>query len=178
MYWCPDVCIYPQKSIWIWKVYLNFSKCTWKVSILLYSNQTLGCLRLYGDSRVSPAQPRINAYEILLQYYWLLIFSRHNRFAEKHSHLQLSYHITDRLLAAVNEFSRAYRSPLWSQSNKNNLAILLSVYFCRSWKPFQARSGDLMTWFRAIKASMQSGCKCYCVLSTTMKNPHFHWLIH
>ena len=38
--------------------------------------------------------------------------------------------------------------------------------------------GDLMTWFRAVKASMQWGCECYCVLSTTMKNPHFHWLIH
>ena len=65
-------------------------------------NQTLGCLRLYGDSRVSRAQPRINAYEILLQHDWLFIFSRHNRFAETHSHFQLSYHIhvTDRLLAA------------------------------------------------------------------------------
>ena len=65
-------------------------------------NQTLGCLRLYGDSRVSRAQPRINAYEILLQHDWLLFFSRYNRFAETHSHLQLSYHIhvTDRLLAA------------------------------------------------------------------------------
>ena len=31
-------------------------------------NQTLGCLRLYGDSRVSRAQPRINAYEILLPH--------------------------------------------------------------------------------------------------------------
>ena len=68
-------------------------------------NQTLGCLRLYGDSRVSRAQPRINAYEILLQHDWLLFFSRHNRFAETHSHLQLSYHITDRLLAAGNEHS-------------------------------------------------------------------------
>ena len=65
-------------------------------------NQTLGCLRLYGASRVSRAQPRINAYEILLQHYRLLFFSRHNRFAETHSHLQLSYHITDRLLAAGN----------------------------------------------------------------------------
>ena len=37
-------------------------------------NQTLGCLRLYGDSRVSRAQPRINAYEILLQHDWLLLF--------------------------------------------------------------------------------------------------------
>ena len=66
-------------------------------------NQTLGYLRLYGDSRVSRAQSRINAYEILLQHDWLLDFSRHNRFAETHSHLQLSYHITDRLLAAGNE---------------------------------------------------------------------------
>ena len=27
-------------------------------------NQTLGCLRLYGESRVSRAQPRINASDI------------------------------------------------------------------------------------------------------------------
>ena len=37
-------------------------------------NQTLGCLRLYGDSRVSRAQLRINAYEILQQHDWLLFF--------------------------------------------------------------------------------------------------------
>ena len=65
-------------------------------------SQTLGCFRLYEDSRVSPAKLRINAYEILLQHDWLLYVSRHNRFAETHSHLQLSYHITDRLLAAGN----------------------------------------------------------------------------
>ena len=65
-------------------------------------NQTFGCLRLYGDSRVSRAQSRINAYEILLQHDWLFTFSRHNRFAETHSHLQLSCHITDRLLATGN----------------------------------------------------------------------------
>ena len=29
-------------------------------------NQTLGCIRLYGDSRFSRTQPRINAYELLL----------------------------------------------------------------------------------------------------------------
>ena len=72
-------CIYtPQKSTLIWKIYLNYSKCTWKVSILSYNwvscNKTLGCLRLYGDSRVSRAQPRINAYEILLQHDWLGVF--------------------------------------------------------------------------------------------------------
>ena len=39
---------------------------------LVLCNQTLGCL----------AQPRITAYEILLQRDWLLFFSRHNRFAE------------------------------------------------------------------------------------------------
>ena len=37
-------------------------------------NQTLCCLRLYVDSRVSRAQPRINAYEILLQHDWLGVF--------------------------------------------------------------------------------------------------------
>ena len=34
-------------------------------------NQILGCLHLYGDSRFSRAQSRINAYEILLQHDWL-----------------------------------------------------------------------------------------------------------
>ena len=34
--------------------------------------QTLSCLRLYGDRRISRAQPRINANEILLQHDWLL----------------------------------------------------------------------------------------------------------
>ena len=62
--------------------------------------------RLYGDSRVSQTQPRINAYEILLQHDWPLVFSRQNRFAETHSHLQLSYHITDHLLAAGNDARR------------------------------------------------------------------------
>ena len=57
------------------------------------------------NSRVSWAQPRINAYEILLQHDWLLFFSRHNRFAETHSHLQLWYHITDRLLTAGNQWN-------------------------------------------------------------------------
>ena len=54
-------------------------------------NETFGCLRLYGGSRVSRAQPRINAYELLLQHDWLIFFSRHNSFAETHSYLQLSY---------------------------------------------------------------------------------------
>ena len=37
----------------------------------------------------------------MLQHDWLLFFSRHNRFAEMHNHLQLSY-FSDRLLAAGN----------------------------------------------------------------------------
>ena len=45
----------------------------------------------------------------MLMRYWPLIFSRHNRFAETHSHLQLSYHITDRLLAAGN--NKTYTIP-------------------------------------------------------------------
>ena len=41
---------------------------------------------------------RNNIFNILL-----LLFSTHNRFAETYSSLQLSFQITDRLLAAVNE---------------------------------------------------------------------------
>ena len=60
-----------------------------------------GYLRLFGDSRVSRAQPDINAYEILLQLHDRIFLD--NSFAETHSHLKLSYHITDRLLAAGND---------------------------------------------------------------------------
>ena len=109
MYWCPELCIYTQKSTRLCKVYLNYSQCTWNILASrdngVSCNQALGCLRLYGDSRVSRAQPRINTYEILLQHDWLLFFSRHNRFAETHTYLKLSYHITDRLLAAGNNHS-------------------------------------------------------------------------
>ena len=76
-----------------------------KVSILLYKHHAIIESRAApfdGDSRVSQVQPRINAHEILLQHDWLLFFSRHNRLAETLSYLQLSYQITDRLLAAGN----------------------------------------------------------------------------
>ena len=88
-------------------------------------NQTLGCLRLYGDSRVSRAQPRINAYELLA----VIFFSRHNRFAETHSYLQLSYQITDRLLAACNnQKKREQKStfPFYSYSSKYGLFFFKS----------------------------------------------------
>ena len=46
---------------------------------------------------------------MLMRYFCSMIacyfFSRHNRFAETHSYLQLSYQITDRLLAAGNKTS-------------------------------------------------------------------------
>ena len=110
-----------EKYIWMKKseksrfFYISITR-----QLSLYCNQTLGCLRLYGDSRVSRAQPGINAYEILLQRDWLLFFSRHNRFAETHSHLQPSYHITDSLLAAGN-YSR------WAERNQGsflNICVL------------------------------------------------------
>ena len=98
-------------------------------------NQTLGCLRLYGDSRVSQTQPRINAYEILLQHDWLLVFSRQNRFAETHSHLQLSYHITDRLLAAGNKyFALRYAkmvSYFWFSLHRSYFCTTNVLIFCR-----------------------------------------------
>ena len=53
MYWCPEVCIYTQKSTWIWKVYLNYSICTWKVSILSYWHHTIIESRANRHSAVS-----------------------------------------------------------------------------------------------------------------------------
>ena len=102
MYWCFEVCIYTQKSTRICKVYLNYSKCTCKVSILLYKHHAIIESRATRHSAVSAFTEIVEFLKLLLQHDWLLIFSRHNRFAETHSVLQLSYHITDRLLAAGN----------------------------------------------------------------------------
>ena len=97
-------------------------------------NQTLGGLRLYRDSRVSQAQSRNNAYEILLQYDWLLFFHQHNRLAETHSYLKLSYQITDRLLAAGNNVINWRRPDLvkwWLLSEVvNNLQSLIVYTSC------------------------------------------------
>ena len=41
MYWCPEVCIYTQKSNRIWLVYPNYSKCTWKASNYFHLNPIL-----------------------------------------------------------------------------------------------------------------------------------------
>ena len=104
MYWYPEVGIYTE-------IYPNLKSISelWKVSIRLYNwvscNQTLGCLRLYGDSRVSRAQPRSMHMRYCCRMIGCYFFSRQNRFAETDRHLQLSYHITDRLLAAGNKVS-------------------------------------------------------------------------
>ena len=91
--------IYPNlKSIFeLFKIYMD------NLYSFIFALRDNGCLRLYGDSRVSREQPCINAYEILLRHAWLLFYSRHNKFAETHSHINLSYHITDRLLTAGNQ---------------------------------------------------------------------------
>ena len=116
MYLCPKACIYTHR------IYPNLKSISDAESFKVQCNQTLGCLRLYGDSQVSRAQPRINAHGILLQHDWLFIFSRQNRFAETHSHLQLSYHITDRLLVASNKTPCLY---LLKNDNQDVNAFLL-----------------------------------------------------
>ena len=66
-----------EKNIWIFQNVHEKSQFFY-ISITrdnrVSCNQTLGCLRPYGDSWVSRAQPRINAFEILLQHNWLLFF--------------------------------------------------------------------------------------------------------
>ena len=100
----------PESERYIWFIQNVHEKSRFLRDSWVSCNQTLGWLRLYGDSRDSRAQTRINAYDKFLQHDWLLFFSRHNMFAEIHSFLQLSYQITDRLLAAGN---KVYVSNLW-----------------------------------------------------------------
>ena len=68
--------------------------------------------RATRHSAVSASTEKVEFLErslasMLMRYFCSMIgcyfFYRHNRFAETHSHLQLSYHITDRLLAAGNK---------------------------------------------------------------------------
>ena len=102
MYWCPEVCIYTQKSTesekYIWIIQNVHEK-----SRFFYSSTKHSAVSAFTETVEFQTQPRINAYKILLQHDWLLVFSRQNRFVETHSNLQLSYHITDRLLAAGNK---------------------------------------------------------------------------
>ena len=57
----------------------------------------------------------------------LFYFSRYNRFAETHSNLQLSYHITDCLLAAGNNCLEHCWSCLLSSNKNSNLLRLLLI---------------------------------------------------
>ena len=126
--------LYTQKFTRIWKVYLNHSKWTLSLDSFIWLSL------VQPDTRLSPPLRRqssfsSDAYEILLQHDWLFIFSRHNRFAETHSHLQLSYHITDRLLAAVNEYivkTRGFQN--WVPFNSCLFCI------CKICIPFQTNS--------------------------------------
>ena len=86
--------------------------CTFWIIQIYFSDLGRITSLLQPDTRLSPLLRRQSGfssaashqcYEILLQHDWLLIFSRQNRFAETLSHLQLSYHKTDRLLAAGNK---------------------------------------------------------------------------
>ena len=103
-------CIDAPKYVFTHRNLPESEKYTWiiqnvhEVSILLYIES-----RATRHSAVSAfTEPRINAFDIMLQHDWLLFFlDIVNRFAETHSHLQLSYHITDRLLVASNNLCNA-----------------------------------------------------------------------
>ena len=100
MYWCPEVCIYTQKSTRIWKVYLNYSNCTWKDSILLYKHHAIIESR---QSSFSNAASHQCLWDIAAAWLAVIFCSKNNRFTETHSYLQLSYQITDSLLGAGNK---------------------------------------------------------------------------
>ena len=73
--WCHTVRTQNGLSYCVWiiqnvheKSFIYASRDDW-----VSCNQTLGCLRLYEDIRVSRVQPRINANEILLQHNFMFL---------------------------------------------------------------------------------------------------------
>ena len=126
---------YTQKYTRIWKVYLNYSKCTWSLDSFFMIES-----RATRHSAVSAFTETVEFLErslasMLMRYccsiigclFFLFIFSRHNRLAETHSHLQLSYHITDRLLAAGNHsWKNLWNWPnnLWEIARTNFVEII------------------------------------------------------
>ena len=100
--------IYPNlKSISeLFKMYLK------SLDRFFYISITRQLSRVQPDTRLSPPLRRQSSFssaashqclwDIAAAWLAVIFFSRYNRFAETHSHLQLSYHITDRLLAAGN----------------------------------------------------------------------------
>ena len=106
MYWCPEVCIYTQKSTRIWKVYLNYSKCTWKVSILLYKHHAIIQSRATRHSAVSAFTETVEflkrSLASLLMRYCCSMIGCYFFLDITGSQKRIATHITDRLLAAGN----------------------------------------------------------------------------
>ena len=102
----------------IWKVYLNYSKCTWKVSILLYKHHAIIESRATRHSAVSAFTETVEFLKrslasMLMRYCCSMIgccfFSRHNRFAETHSHLQLSYHTSNSFPKSLPDLTNLFQ---------------------------------------------------------------------
>ena len=135
------------------KVYLNYSKCTWKVSIIFILapldnwNQTLGYLCLYAASHQC-------LWDIAAAWSAVVFFSRNNRFAEMHSHLQPSFHITDHLLAAEN-YKIAYLLLGNLDLIINDVSQLNSLWFgIKEWICFLLQDMGVLLWDNAIKRVM------------------------
>ena len=103
MYWCPEVCIYTHKNLPESKTYIWIIQNVHEKSGLFYISITRQSSLVQPDTWLSP--PCFSSAASHQCFWDIAAASRHNRFGETHSHLQLSYHITDRLLAAGNEYN-------------------------------------------------------------------------
>ena len=124
-----------EKYIWIiqnvheksWFFYISITR-QWS----LVQPDTQLSPPLWRQSSFSSAASHQCLWDIAAAWLAVIFFSRHNRFAETHIHLQLSYHITDRLLAAGNDTKYNAKkilrtSKFWRESNKT-----LKLYVIRT----------------------------------------------
>ena len=126
MYWCPEVCIYTQKSTRIWKVYLQNVHEKYR---FYYISITRKWNLVQPDTRLSPPIQRQSSFssaashqclwDIAAAWLAVIFFSKNNRLAETLSYFQLSYQITDRLLAAGNYLCQLLRSLTFCMSIKS-----------------------------------------------------------
>ena len=130
MYWCPQVCIYTQKSTRIRKVYLNYSKCTCKVSILLYKHHAIIESRAIRHSAVTAFTVEFlkRSLASMLMRYCCSMIGCYFFLDIIGSQKRITTYITDRLLVGgKNQFVLFPKSTKLSSDMRKDRARVFSI---------------------------------------------------
>ena len=95
-----------ERYIWIFQNVHGKSRFVYIIGSRATRHSAVSPLR--RQSSISSAASHLCLWDIAAACLAVNFFCRQNRFAETHRHLQLSYHITDRLLTAGNNIKRSF----------------------------------------------------------------------